>query len=333
MKIAVYFPRKKVDLFFEGAMLEHQIVKACKAQDITVTQKVSKDVDIANFINLNAKSTLAIKSAIGLSIPTLMWMFWANNDNQSRIIELTKDGREYIPLSRLDIINMMDGVVVPTNEARIMLRKLGVKIPAFILPGAVGVSRLSEIKSGKVDIFRRYFRIDEEQKYTISVMNVRAKKELEDLNTLASILPDYNFYAFVSAGAKFLDRVRLRAMNKMTAKNLIVSELVPEDVYRSGLAGASYFIALGAEKMNVMTLYEAMYLKIPLIVSKKMVFSEIINDTRAFVVNDYNGAVYVIRNNLASDSLVEKAYQYTQKVTQDSFSESIITLFTNIYSR
>src|SRR5690554_5792990 len=85
MKVLVYFPRKKVDIFFEGAMLESIIKRACRNNEVTIIDKINKDVDIANFINLNAASTLAIRNAIGLSIPTILWMFWANNDNQARI--------------------------------------------------------------------------------------------------------------------------------------------------------------------------------------------------------------------------------------------------------
>ena len=333
MKVLVYFPRKHVDLFFEGAMLEHQIVKACKASDITLAAKLGRDVDIANFINLNTTSTLAIRNAIGQSIPTLLWMLWANNDNQARIIEVTKDGEEYIPLSKLEIINMMDGVVVPTSGGRELLRKLKVRIPIFVVPGASIVSRLEVASIEKGEIFRRYFRIEEGQKYTFSVMNVRAKKEIESLNKLAIQFPEINFYAFVSASQKFIDQVRIKAMDRFTPKNLIISHLVPEDVYRSGLCGATYFIDLGTEKMNVMTLYEPMYLKIPLIVCKKAVFSEILSEKSAFIVEDYNGAAAVIAKNEDPKSRIDHAFEYTQKNTEKVFSEAIINLFTKIYTR
>lgn len=332
MKVLVYFPRKKVDIFFEGAMLENIIKRACRNNEVTIIDKINKDVDIANFINLNAASTLAIRNAIGLSVPTLLWMFWANNDSQARIIEVKKDGSEYIPNSRLDVINMMDGVVVPTNEGRLILRKLGVKIPVFVIPGAVGVSRLDEIKTNKLDIFRRYFRIADDQKYTISVMNVRARHEIEQLNVLAGMMPEYNFYALISAGSSTFEKLRLRALNKLTSKNLIISELVPEDVYRSGLIGASFFINLGFEKMNVMTLYEPMYLKVPLIMNKKSVFSEIINSEKAVLVNNAEEAAMAMDGKDFA-KLSEQSYAYTQKVNQDSFMEAIMNLFNKIYTR
>lgn len=332
MKVLVYFPRKKVDIFFEGAMLENIIKKALKSNDFIVIDKVNKDVDIANFINLNASSTLAIRNAIGLSIPTLLWMFWANNDNQARIIETKKDGTEYIPLSRLDVINMMDGVVVPTQEARLILRKFGVKIPVFVLPGAVGITRLNELKENKVDIFRRYFRISDDQKYTISVMNVRAKQEIEELNALASMMPEYNFYAIISAGSSLVERLRLKTMNRLTSKNLIITELVPEDVYRSGLIGASFFINLGVEKFNVMTLYEPMYLKIPLIINKKAAFNEIINEEKAVLVQNAEEAAMAM-DGKDFTKLTEKAHEYTKNVNQELFIEAIMNLFTKINTR
>ncbi|MGI6735267.1 MAG: hypothetical protein ACOX3C_03685 [Bacilli bacterium] len=333
MKILICFPRKKIDVFFEGAMLEYQINKACQKDDVTVVTKFSPDIDIANFINLNSKSSKIIRQSVVESIPTILWMFFANNDNYARIIETRKDGELYIPLSRLELINMMDGVVVPAQEARVILRKLGVKIPIFVLYGAVDTRRMDELTSSKTDVFRRYFRISDDQKYAVTVTNIKASENIEQLNDLAAAVPDYNFYAFVSGGTSFLDKVRLKAMDKLTSPNLIVTKLVPEDVYRTGLIGASYFIDLGYDKMNVMTLYEAIYLKIPLILRKNVIFKEIIDNTKAYIVNDYNGAAYLIRTGADTDKNTEKAFEYTKINNAATFTDAIYNLFYKIYTR
>lgn len=333
MKVLVYFPRKKVDVFFEGAMLEHQIKKACKAKGIAVSEKFSRDVDIANFINLGPGAVNVIHHAINESIPTLLWMFFANNDNHARIIAVKKDGRAYIPQAKLDIINMMDGVVVPANEAKVILRHYGVRIPIFVINAGVNIQRLHDLEPNKRDIFRRYFRMNEDQKYTFSVMNVAAKAEIAELNLLAAAVPDYHFFAFISAGTSLVDRFKLSALNKQTEHNLTITQLVPEDVYRAGLIGASYFIDLGNEKMNVMSLYEPMYLKIPLIMQKDVVFNEIINEAGAFIVKDFSGAAYVMRNNIDASEKVTNAALYTEKVTEESFLESIVKLFLKINMR
>lgn len=333
MKVLIYFPRKKVELFFEGAMLEYQLMKACKVEGVTILDKFSREVDIANFINLTPRSASVIRQAAVNSIPTLLWMFFANNDEETRIIEMKNDGRIYIPTPKLDLINIMDAVIVPTNEAKVMVRKLGVKIPVFVITGAVDTKRVQELMTSKADVFRRYFRINEEQKYAMSVLNLRAKYELEQLNSLASALPDYNFYTFISAGTSLIDQVRLKTLDKRTVKNLIISELVPEDVYRSGLINASYYIDIGREKMNVMTLYEPMFLKVPLILNKEAVFTEIVDKGSAFIVNDFNGAAFVIRSNKDATALVEKAHLYTKNNNAQQFSEAIYNLFRKIYTR
>lgn len=333
MKVLICFPRKEVDVFFEGAMLEYQIQKACQKEEITIVDKFSPDIDIANFINLNSQSAKIIRHSILASIPTLLWMFFANNDTYARIIETKVDGELYIPNSRLELINMMDGVVVPTAEARFILRKMGVKIPIFIIYGAVDTKRIDELKSSKTNVFRRYFRINDDQKYAITVTNIKEKKHIEQLHNLAAAVPHYNFYAFTSARTSLVDRVRLKTMNKMTPPNLIVTELIPEDVYRMGIIGASYFIDLGYDKMNVMTMFEPMYLKIPLILRKNAVFKEIVDKSKAFIVNDFSGAAYVIRTEADTTEMTEKAYEYTQVHDADAFAEAVYNLFYKIYTR
>lgn len=331
MKILIYFPRKKLDIFFEGAMLENKIKKACKSATVFTT--FNREADIANFINLRKESVKVIHQAIKYSIPTLLWLFYANIDENARVLELRKDGSQYIPQGRLETINMMDGVVVPTNEARALLRRLGVMIPVFVIYGAVNVARVSELKSSESDIFRRYFRINEGQKYTLSVMNIKAKYALDQLNMLAAAVPDYEFYAFISSKSRLIDYLRIKSLKKRTEKNLTVLPLIPEDVYRSGLLHASYFINLGTEKMDIMSLYEPMYAKVPIIVQKDVIFNEIIDETAAFVVNDFSGAAYVMLNVSEATDIIENAHNYTIKVSESMFSEAIFNLFKKIYTR
>lgn len=331
MKILVYFPRKKLDVFFEGAMLENKIKKACK--NATVVTEFDRDVDIANFINLRKKTVKVINQAIKYSIPTLLWLFYANNDENARVIETKKDGTQFIPPSRLDIINMMDGVVVPTNEAKGLLRFLGVKIPVFVIFGAVSVNKFDIIKTNESDIFRRYFRMEETQKYALSVLNIKAKNALDELNLLAEAVPHYEFFAFVSSSNSLVDRIRLRALNQATAKNLKVLRLIPEDVYRAGLGHANYFINLNHEKMSIISLYEPMYAKVPIIMQKAAVFHEILDKSSAFIVNDYTGAAYVIRNAVDASDRCATAFSYTSKVTETVFTDAICNLFKRIHTR
>lgn len=332
MKVLVYFPRKKFDVFFEGAMLENKIKKACKT--FTVVDKFSFDVDIANFINLEKASLKVIHQAISQSIPTLLWMFFANNDEHGRIIETKRDGTTFLSKGRLDTINMMDGVVVPTNEAKILLRRYGVRIPVFVINGAANINRVSELSTnGNDNIFRRYFRINAEQKYAFAVMNMKSKTHLAELNLLAAAVPEYLIYAFLSTGHSFINQLKLRNLQNNTEKNLIIASLVPEDVYRTGLSNASYFLDLGTEKVSIMSLYEPMYLKIPIIAKKEAAFSELIDEERAFIVNDFSGAAYVMRNALDAKKRTEKAFAYTRNVTEATFVDGISKLFTKIYTR
>ena len=85
--------------------------------------------------------------------------------------------------------------------------------------------------------------------------------------------------------------------------------------------------------MNVMTLFEPMYLKVPLILRKNVIFKEIVDKTKAYIVNDYNGAAYLIRTEAETDKITEKAYEYTQNYNAALFTEAIYNLFYKIYTR
>lgn len=331
MKILISFPHKHEDLFFEGELLATQIRKAARKAE--VVEDFARDVNIANFIALDPKSIKTIHKSIEFSIPTLLWMFYANIDEKVRVVVPRKDGKYHIPKQKLEVINMMDGVVVPTKEARFMLRSFGVKIPIFIINGALNVERLEQIKESEADVFARYFRVTEEKPYAFSVLNVNSTKEINELTLLAAALPEYTFYVFVSTSGGFMDRLKVKTLNTKTTKNLVITKIVPEDVYRFGLSKAKYFIDLGEDKMSLTTIYEVMHLEIPLIMNKKAVFKDIIDENKAFIVRDYSGAAYVMRNSVPSESNVENAKAYTEEVNETTFNQAISALFKKIYTR
>lgn len=331
MKVLISFSRKRDDLFFEGDLLANQIKKACRAS--TVVEEFARDVDIANFIAIDKKAVKTIRQATEYSIPTLLWMFFANIDEKVRLVALRKDGKHYIPKYKLDVINMMDGVVVPTLEARLLLRSYGVKIPVFIINGAINVERLDQIKDNSPDVFARYFRISEEKPFAFSVLNINSSQEIKELDLLAAAVPEYTFYTFVSSNGGLFDLVKIKALNGKTSKNLIITNVVPEDVYRYGLTKAKYFIDLGVDKMSLTTIYEAMYLEVPLIMNRQAIFKEIVDEKKAFVVHDYSGAAYVMRNNIPAESNVKNAKAYTKTVNEKTFTNAILALFKKIYTR
>ena len=60
--------------FFEGELS----LRKLERRAVLVVETFERDVDIANFISLEPKTNKIIRKSIEYSIPTLLWMFFAN---------------------------------------------------------------------------------------------------------------------------------------------------------------------------------------------------------------------------------------------------------------
>lgn len=332
IKVLNYFEEKSGQKIFEAALLKENLLQITGLCDIEFHDKFRKDIDIANFISLDNKNTTIIRHCVQHSIPTLLWLFYANKDDASRIIEF-KEGAPRISQAKLTTINMMDAVIAPSNEARIILRQLFIKIPIFVIPSAANPNFYADATENTNELFTRYFRIDREQKYTISVINLKAAAQINRLVKIAKALPEYKIFCFVSANQTLGNKLRLRRLKHYSVSNLIVSMILPEDVYRSGVANANYFIEIGDEKTSTLTLGEPMYNSVPIIINEKAIFSDIINENNALLIKDFKDVVKIIKEDSPHTKIIKKAKKDVSIQTFEDFKNAVCNLFVSIYLR
>ncbi len=332
MKILIHFNVHKQTKTFEAAQLKRHIIAACEKTNVEVVEKHEKNVSIANFIDLRQKSTSLIRYYAMRGVPTLLWMFYASTDADAEIVRRNKHGERYIPKHKLATINMMDAIIVPSQEAKLYLRKLKVRIPVFTIRNGVRPDFYAQLEKLGKEPFVRYFRANDEQKYVISVINIRERNEkIPILNKLAKAVPSHNFYVFVSARKTLISKLRLRGLDKFTAKNLIVSPIVREDVYRSGLYGASFFFGFSNIKLGMMSLVEIIAAKTAIIINKNAVFGDVLNKENAFIIGNPNEVPSILTQNTDSLAKVNKATEYTTKYNQVTFAQEVCDLFKKIY--
>lgn len=332
MKILIHFNVRKQNKIFEAAQLKRHIIAACEKTNVEVVEKHEKNVNIANFIDLRGKSTSLIRYYAMRGVPTLLWMFYASTDADAEIVRRKKSGERYIPKHKLATINMMDAIVVPSVEAKLYLRKLKIRIPVFTIRNGVRPDFYAQLEKLGKEPFLRYFRANDEQKYVISIINIREQNEkIPILNKLAKAAPSHNFYVFVSARKTLLSKLRLRGIDKFTAKNLIVSPIVREDVYRAGLYGASFFFGFSEIKLGMMSLVEIIASRTAVIINKNAIFGDVLNKENAFIITNPNEVANILTKR--SDYLVkaDKAMEYTTKYNQTTFAIEVCDLFKKIY--
>lgn len=334
MKILIHFNVHRDKKLFEAEQLKRHIIAACEDCDITYVEKHEKNVSIANFISLNQSSINLIRFYVERSVPTLLWMFYANTDADAEIIKTRKNGEKYIPKKRLTLINMMDAIIVPSNEAKLYLWKLKVRIPVFVIRNGVKEGYYPNLEKIGKEPFLRHFRIDEKQKYVVSVVPINKRRDkLNLLNKLAKTTPNYNFYVFVSAKNTIFSKMKLRRLDRYSVKNLIVSPIVREDVYRAGLYGASYFLDSGDDKFGLMSLVEVIAAKTPIIIDKAAAFTDILQKESAYYATGYEEIRDVLSNGSANKEKTAVAARYTTENTRANFTKAVCELFTKIYHR
>lgn len=252
MKVCVHYPYLHNADAFESARLRKTLKGACELVGISWDEEPDSSTEIAHFLSpLDEKLLLRCKKK---GIKTVLSCFYCENDYRASF--LTREGDDIkISDSALRVMNEADLILVPTSSLAELSIKQGVKTPLEVLPSGVNLERFSR-KSIEANIFPRYFRVSEENKFVMCVGAYRDKKTIISLQKLARLTPNIRFYFF---GAKHYLPLRVfkGELMRRSPSNLIFEPIVEDDVYRSALMHCMAYLLLDDEHPDQMALMDA----------------------------------------------------------------------------
>ena len=162
------------------------------------------------------------------------------------------------------MLNDADLILVPSLSAKNLLFQCGFQSQNIeVLAPGVNLARFEELDPLEAQIFPRYFKLPKDAKYAMSVGDLEDKKTIEKAKFLAELTPNIIFFFFGSTSK--IGEGGLKKLNKQSPGNLRFCGVTEDDVYRSGISGATCFIEYGESISQPVEELEAMAVKVPII--------------------------------------------------------------------
>ncbi len=325
MKVCVYFEPSENRDNFEGARLRKNIKGALEIEGIPYSTNVIDKYDLIHFISI--KDEEKINDAIEQGIPTVISTFVCENDVTARITSVKND---IVGLSAkaIRVLNRVNRVFVPNTTGKEFLLNHGITSKIDVVTPGVKLSRFIITNQIEDDVFYKYYQLEKNAKYIVSIGTYDDKERLKTLKEVALRMPNYKFFFFgVGRDAKKIYKT------KNVPSNLKLSIFMNDEVYCSMIKNASIYLSLDNSKHSPLTLLDAAASKTQIVALEPLSYNEqILNETHAYTC-DTIGKVIETLNGLLNGTLdyhTDEAYEFAKENSIEKLGESLKKEYTEI---
>ena len=276
MKPLVYFPRDTFETMYQTARLRKNIKGAFESLNIHYDTKFNKDIDVAIFGTLRAKDKKIMRKCRFIGAKTVYFALYQESDTIGKLLKRDKNGEIYIKQIDVEALNKVDQIFVPSIEAKKLLISLGVGANIDVIDTMVNMSRFANTSEREQELFKRYFHIRDGEGINLGSGNIKNKDSIKFFKVLASRFPGEKFYYFIDSKARIGDKLKIRRIARKAPKNLIIRPLVSDDLFRSGLMSASFYIEPSEEYVGTMTLFDVLASQTALVINERAVLSDVL---------------------------------------------------------
>ena len=338
MKILVYYQPPIKSNGIEGIRLRKSIKGALESHNFEYTTVVNDDYDLAHFISINDEKE--IEMVLERNIPVVFSALYTESDPKASLLEYkNKDGARIIELKpkALNILNKVNLIFVPTNENAEFLKKAGVTTKIITCPMGTNLARFDESRDDEKELFFRYYSIDSRKPIVLAFGEYG--RRIEGLNCLvaaANRCPNANFF-FVGPreGRKKISLAGQKELKNLPS-NLRCVDMMPEDIYRSGLLNAKILVAPSYKPISITIIQDAMAAKCQIIARNTAVFKDILEDG----VTAYFGKFSETLTSLIVDCLenrqqptIIEAYNQISKLDVSRFGTTLIKQYQKVCNK
>jgi|LAHS01.1.fsa_nt_gb glycosyltransferase involved in cell wall biosynthesis len=278
MKVLVYFnPGAKNDLF-EGTRMRKNIKAALELNSVSWVESVFALPDIVHLFSPEDEAKAHDAKEDGLKV--VVSALYAEEDPACRYFNRDSTGAISLKPKALRLLSLADLILVPTMGAQNALYQCGVSNPNIkILTPGVNLARFEKDDPIETSIFPSYMRRSPTLPYVISVGDFEDTRLLDNFQAIAEACPKVDFYFFGSRGKGVLKEGLIKKYNRESSKNAHYSDAVEDDVYRSGMMGASVFLSFASHPSSLVSL-EALASKSQIICYGRLTAGEVLIDKK-----------------------------------------------------
>ena len=332
MRVLIYFkPKEKFDNF-EGARMRKTLKGALEISNIDYTSKDMDFYDIAHFISPIDESR--INTCIENNIPVVMSALYSESDIEASFLEyVTKKDKRSVVLTQkaLRVLNKVNLVLVPSEQAKQFLIESGVEKPIKVLSTGVNLSRFNYLREDETDVFYRYYREDKNKKLIISIGSYDNLDGVSAFIKTAKLNPTCIFYYFAQHNAKI--SLKYKIVTRKAPKNCHFVNIPNDDIYRSALVNSSIFMYNGYDCAGIVSILEAMAAKTEIVIRNQPLFSDILVNEKTCHIGQYSETLTAIACDCLGDKIYptkEEAFKYALSQGLDIIGEQLKDIYEKV---
>lgn len=335
LKIDVFLFSKERNYFanVEEAKLRRNLKNALELNDVKyINNPIDDNIKIVHFLNYeDFNSFNYFKNKKFIKVVSVLS---TEGDKKGRILHRIKNKEtkqfEYHILKRdLDILNSFDYVIVPSNNAKLMLESEGVTTKIEILNPAVKLSKVRLEETGIANIAYIYFHLEEGSKFFFVPLDYTDEEAALKVLQLAKVFSNYRFIVY-SQELSLKEAKSVKKIFKKHPRNIILASNLEEDVYYSTLYRSSGVILVNETPLFLLEMMEAFACKKPVLALKNSVFEDVaIDKINSHVYNDFASLIKGI-NELVSGEMIDlskKEYEFAVNNRIQVIGEKLIKIY------
>jgi 1,2-diacylglycerol 3-alpha-glucosyltransferase len=192
--------------------------------------------------------------------------------------------------SVMNIYNNIEMVMVPSEYAKTINQKKGLKKPAVVVSNGI---MLEEYKDKNINSFiTGKYKIDRNKTILLSASRLDKEKKVGVLLNACSFIKDKSEFQFLITG-KGKDRKNLEAiaLKNGISEKVIFTGVVPKSVLKDLYKVSDIFLTASEVELQGLSIMEAMASGLPVVASNSMAIPELVKDTiNGFLFEPGNGA-------------------------------------------
>lgn len=256
MKVCLYFEGEKViQNSGVGRAMKHQMA-ALDSQGIAYTTNPNEEYDILHINTIGPSSASVIKKARQAGRKVIYHAHSTEEDFRNSFML----SNQIAPLFKKHIVNLYsraDRIITPTPYSKSLIEGYGITVPVEALSNGIDIHKFSHDEE-KIQKFREFFHLSEDQKVVISVGLYFDRKGILDFVDVAEALPEYTFIWFGYTPLYSIPKNIRQVVTKNHPKNVIFPGYVKGPVIEGAYAGADAFFFPSKEETEGIVVLEAL---------------------------------------------------------------------------
>lgn len=330
MKVALYFESEKlIQTSGIGRAFQHQKM-ALESAGVEYTTDVEDNFDILHINTVGISSSSVIESARKKGAKIIYHAHSTEEDFRNSFI-LSNQIAPFVRRHLIHLYSQADFIITPTPYSKKLLKDYGITVEIEDVTNGIDLKRF-KYDVEKVEAFRRYFSIDENQKVVISVGLYFERKGIQDFMEVAKYFPDVKFIWFGHTPMISIPK-SVRDLVRDHPRNVILPGYVRGPIIEGAYATANCFFFPSYEETEGIVVLEALASKCPVLIRDIPVYEDwLVHNESCFKAIDNNGFVDTIKRILDNDFVDTrtKGYELAKERSIQEVGKKLKKIYTKV---